>query len=393
MLSSRSMLTLARFGVGICLATVLAMALSGCEEAENSYVAPAPPSVTVAKPTQRPVTEYLSLTGTVEAKRTVEVRARVQGFLEAVAFSEATEVAVGDLLYKIDPRPYQAQVKKAKADIARKQAELTAAQANYNRISRLFRRKAAPRVDLDKTRASRDIARAEVAAAKAALDEASLNLEFTEIKAPISGRVGRNLVDAGNLVGAGENTHLTTIVQYDPIWVYFSLDERELVRLMQVSNQNGGSAEKEGTPGQRGKIQMGIAGVEGYPFEGQLDFVDQGVDPETGTFLLRGIFPNPKPHAILPGMFARVRAPLQTRDDALVLPASAIGSDQSGRFVLTVNSENVVERKSVKIGALIENERVIEKGITADDQIVVNGLLRARPGAQVKPTLQLPSGS
>ena len=369
--------------VALALAGVLIGILIGGCESPNEYVPPPPPAVTVSQPVQRAVTDYLEFTGTTQAAQLVEIRARVQGFLQSVHFDSGTDVEKGDLLYVIDPRPFQAQLDKAQAELSRKQAAFERAQANYQRTETLYQQQAAPEVEFVEAKAARDTAQADVAAAQAVLEEVSLNLSFTRIHAPIRGRVGRNLVSEGNLVGAGERTHLTTVVQYDPIWAYFSLDERNLLSLMKRNREqpNQGGREQQ-------DIHLGLANEAGYPHQGRLDFADLGVDPKTGTFLLRARFPNPAPHVILPGMFVRVRAPVAEREAALLMSERALGTDQSGHYVLVVNEQNVVEYRPVKIGARVDRMRVIEEGLQPNDWVVVKGLLRARPGAAVTPSRQ-----
>ncbi len=372
--------------VALVLVSMLTgMTISACKPS-NEFVPPPPPAVTVSQPVQREVTDYLEFTGNTQAVQHVEIRARVQGFLESVHFEAATDVKKGDLLYVIDPRPFKAQVNKATADLRRKQAEYTLAKENYQRLETLYKQKATPRADFVQARASRDTALADIAATKAVLEEAKLNLGYTEVRAPINGRVGRNLVSVGNLVGSGESTHLTTLVQFDPIWAYFSLNERDLLYLRQQHQERQVKAPEKQE--ERGLIRLGLANQDDYPHEGRIDFVDQGVDPNTGTFLLRGSFANPDPHVILPGMFVRIRAPMNKRGGALLISERALGADQGGRYVLVVNKENVVEHRAVEVGALIDQMRVIEKGLQPDDWVVVKGLLRARPGATVSPQRQ-----
>ena len=315
--------------------------MGACNPPNTSYAPPPPPTVTVSQPIQREVTNYLEFTGNTQAVERVEVRARVQGFLESVHFEASTPVNKGDLLYVIDPRTFQAQVNKASANLSRKQAEYALANENYQRIANLYKQKAAPKADFVQAKAARDTTLADVSAAKAVLEEAKLNLSYTKVRAPISGQVGRNLVSVGNLVGVGDKTHLTTIVQYDPIWAYFSLNERELLRIRQKALEN--PAKSEDNQAQQHVIYLGLANEDDYPHEGRIDFYDQGVDPDTGTILLRGAFANPEPHPILPGMFVRIRAPNDKQENALLITEQALGADQRGRFVLVVNADNVVE--------------------------------------------------
>ncbi|MEE8302808.1 MAG: efflux RND transporter periplasmic adaptor subunit [Candidatus Tectomicrobia bacterium] len=369
----------------VLMSTLTGMMIGGCQPS-NDYVAPPPPTVTVSQPVQRDVTDYLEFTGNTQAVKTVEIRARVKGFLQSVHFEAGTNVKKGDLLYVIDPRLFQAQVNKAQAELSRKQAELELAQANYKRVETLYQQQAAPEVDFVQAKANRDMGQADVAAAQASVEEVKLDLSFTQIRAPISGRVGRNLVSEGNLVGSNENTHLTTLIQYDPIRVFFSLNERDLLYFMQQDREQQGEGKQKQNGG--GVIHLGLANEAGYPHTGQIDFADLGVDPNTGTFLLRGRFANPAPHPILPGMFVRLRAPIAARDAALLVTERALGTDQSGHYVLVVNEKNVVEYRPIKVGALIDRMRVIDEGLQPGDWVVVNGLLRARPGATVTPKRQ-----
>jgi len=363
---------------------LLGVTMLGDKESTGAYVAPPPPVVTVSQPVQRDITEYLEFTGNTEAVRRVEVRARVEGFLLSDHFPPSADVQEGDLLYTIDPRPFEAKLEQALADVSRKQAALDLAESDFQRSETLFDQGATPEAEFVKAKAARGTAVADLRGAKASLAEAELNLSFTEIRAPISGRVGRGLVGIGNLVGANESTHLTTLVQYDPIRAYFSLSEQEILRLMARNEDQGDGAGDEGTD----VIHLGLANEPGFPHEGHVDFIDQGVDPETGTLLLRGSFPNPEPHKILPGMFVRIRAPVGEHPGALLIPERALGSDQSGRYVYVVNKENEVELRPVQLGASIDGLRIIDKGLEPDDWIVVKGLLRARPGAIVDPQRQ-----
>jgi RND family efflux transporter MFP subunit len=360
------------------------ISLFACDSG-NQYAPPPPPTVTVSQPVQRDVTDYLEVTGNTQAVQRVEVRARVKGFLQSIHFTEGALVNEGDLLYTIEDGIYKAQVDKARADLTNRQVTLRLADMDFKRIENLYKKGASPKAKYDQAKAARDAAQADVMAAKAVLDDAELSLSFTKVRAPIRARAGRNLVSVGNLVGAGENTHLTTLVQYDPIWAYFSLNEQELLQLMKLyRNKNGG----QNQPAQPSAIHLALAGEEGYPHEGQLDFIDQGLDPSTGTFLLRGSFENPKPHKILPGMFARIRLPVEKRLGALLITERALSSDQGGRYVLVVNGKNLVERRPVKTGATVDGMRVITQGLKPDDWVVVKGLLRARPGLTVKPVRQ-----
>ncbi len=356
--------------------------LPGCGE-RNQYVEPPPPGVTVSKPLQMDVVDYLEFTGTTQSVDTVDIRARVQGFLQNVFFKDGANVNKDDLLYIIDPRTYQAAVDKARADLDNRRAQLEKTEIEYQRNVRLYKENAASQRDLDNSKANRDSAKAAVAAATAALEEAQINLGYTTIRAPIEGRIGRSLVDVGNLVGAGEYTLLATIKDYDPIYAFFTISERELLRIMKMQREEG-KIKDEYRP-ELIPVELGLSNESGYPHKGTLDFADLGVDPSTGTILMRGIFPNPDPYVLLPGLFVRLRLPIGLVRDALLVTDRALGADQQGKYLLVVNQDHVVEYRPVKTGPLVNGMRVIEEGLKADEWVVVNGIQRARPGAKVNP--------
>jgi len=373
------------------IATILLVALIfvACDQ-RNEYVEPPPPKVTVAKPLQQEVTDYLEFTGTTQAFEEVEVRARVAGFLQSMEFTPGTDVEKGDLLFVIDPREYQAELNAADAELSSAEAQLKRAKIEFERAEKLFKQKAGAETDVVKWRGQRDVASADVLRAKAKVEKASLNLSYTKVEAPISGRVSRNLMDLGNLVGEGEPTLLTTVTRYDPIYAYFNLNERDLLKVMAMNRkalqEKGLDAAED--PEIKADIQvfLAIANEEGYPHQGKLDFAESVVDKDTGTLQLRGVFPNPgKMPVLIPGLFVRLRIPVEKRENALLVTEPAIGSDQSGRYLLAVNSENTVEKKPIRMGQLVDGLRVIEEGLRPDDRVVVSGLQRARPGAKVDP--------
>jgi RND family efflux transporter MFP subunit len=354
--------------------------LAGCGE-QNTYAPPPPPEVTVARPVQQDVMEYTEGTGTTEATESVEIRARVQGWLQKINFKPGTQVNKGDLLFVIDPREYKAALDGAQAELASKKAALDLAQFNHKRMQDLVKKNAAAELEITKAKADWDAAVAAVSAAEAAVAQAKLDHDFTQIRAPISGRISRNLVDVGNLVGAGEATLLTTIVNDDPIYAYINVSERALLKYLQTD-----AARKERVA-RKGKelMELGVSGEEGFPHKGNFDWADNRVDPGTGTIRVRGVFPNPD-GTLVPGLFARIRAPREILKDALLVTERALGADQRGRYLLVVNSQNVVEYRPVKVGASVDGMRVVEQGIRPGEWVVVNGLQRARPGAKVKPT-------
>jgi len=363
--------------------------LAGCEQA-NVYAPPPPPKVSVATPLQQGVTEYLEFTGTTRAVASVEIRARVAGFLDSMHFTPGTGVEMGALLFTIDPREYEAELAAAEAEREAAEAQLKRAETEYARSQRLYKQKAGSEADVVKWLGERDVAKAAVLRAEAKLERARLDLSFTEVTTPLSGRVSRNLVDPGNLVGEGEPTLLTTVTDFNPMQVYFSLNERDLLRAYELYRgrveQKGYDPSEESDRRADIRLYMGLATEQGYPHEGTLDFAESEVDTSTGTMQLRGVFANDEtPPVLLPGLFARVRMPIQELPEALLVSERAIGSDQGGRYLLVVNSENLVERRPIRQGQLEDGMRVIKEGLLAGDRVIVAGIQRARPGAKVEP--------
>ncbi len=357
--------------------------LLACEE-ENTYVPPPLPKVTVATPLIEEVTEYLEFTGTTAPYAQVEVSARVPGILTGMHFEPGTPVNAGDLLFTIDPVEYEALVKAAEAELAQAEARQTEAAKSLERSESLIQRGNISQAKLDEAQANFLSAKAEVLIRKANLTSAKIDLGYTEVTAPISGRVGRNLVDVGNLVGQGETTLLTDITTYDPIYVYFDLNERDLLRVMSMNLDKG---DDEGRAGKRKSrlLELGLANETGYPHKGFSDFAESQVDPETGTLRVRGVFDNPgQQPSLIPGLFVRIRAPIAERPDMPLVAERAIAFDQSGRYVLVVNADNVVEKRPVVLGPTVEGLMAIESGVVAGERIVVNGLQRAREGIEVE---------
>lgn len=371
---------------GVCL-IVAVLFFSGCSR-QNEFAAPPPMSVTVSKPVQKTVTDYAEYTGTIEAVEAVDVRARVEGYLETVRFKEGGRVKHGDLLFTIDPKPFQAKLDEARAELVRRQAELKHTEATVQKKEQAFKANAVSEIELIQARTEYEVTKASIQAALAAIQTAELNLSYTKIHAPVGGRISRNLVDAGNLVGASERTLLATIVNDDPVYVYFNMNERDLLNFPLGGNPGESPANGNG----RMQVFLGLSNQEGYPFEGRIDYMDNRLSSSTGTMQLRGVFSN-RERRLLPGLFARVRVPVAQRENALLVPDSAIGSDQRGDYLLLVNAQNVVEYRPVVAGALIGNDRVIESGISPGDRPIVSGLQRARPGLPVNPTETPPPGS
>lgn len=363
----------------ILILACLAVVAGGCSS-PNVYQPPPPPKVVVASPVIRTVTDYLEETGTTAAMERVEIRARVSGFLQQIEFEEGKLVEAGQTLYRIQPEEYEAKLAAAEAELAANQAALDLAAADLRREEELRKREASTEADIDLARAKRDAARAALDAAVAARDQAQLDLNYTNVTTPIAGRVERTLVKQGNLVGGSDATHLTTVVQYDPIHVYFSISERALLMAMaDTEPEDGTQRDLSSIP-----AELRRSTDADYQFEGHLDYADLGVDESTGTFLIRATFPNPD-RRLFPGLFVRIRVPLGTTENAVLIPERAVGADQVGRFVLITGPENVVERREVSLGARQGELVIVREGLTGDERVIVDGLLKARPGSEVEP--------
>jgi RND family efflux transporter MFP subunit len=353
----------------------------------NVYAPPPPPQVTVIPPVRQMVVDYLEYTGNTQAINTVQLQARVQGFLEKVYFKDGDVVKKGQLLFLIQQNTYQAQLEQAEAQVLQQKANYDHAVIETARYTKLVKQRAAAQTDLDNWRFQRDAYKAAMLAAQAARDLAQLNLSYTRVVAPFNGRIDRRLKDPGNLVGAGEFTPLADINQIDPIYVYFTISEMDLLRLMNTSQGLMARVNAGKFP-----VAIGLADDKGFPYEGSLDFAAITLDPNTGTLLLRGIFQNPD-NKLIPGLFARVRIPLSQKRESILVPQVALGYDQQGPYVLLVNDKNVVERRPVKTGSPVDNLRVVEEGLTGDEWVITTNLIRAIPGRPVKPERQEPGAS
>jgi RND family efflux transporter MFP subunit len=361
----------------------------GCEET-NTYVEPPPPKVTIAQPLVQEITDFLEFTGTTHASEKVNITARVSGILQSMHFEPGTVVDKDQLLFVIDPSEYEADLQAAKAELASARAELKRAETEYQRSQKLYKKNAGSESDVVKWRGEMEVANASIQRAQAKVVRAELTLSYTQVKAPIRGRVGRDLVDVGNLVGEGEATVLTDLTQYNPMYAYFDLNERDLLTVMSLYRKKleDKGIDPRDEPSTRADISLylGLANEEGYPHEGLYDYGDSDLDTGTGTVQLRGVFENTDiPPRLLPGLFARIRMPITTRQDMPLITEEAIAADQSGRFVLVVNKENIVEKRNIRFGQLIDGMRVIEEGIKNDDWIIVKGVQRVRTGSKVDP--------
>ncbi len=362
---------------------LLLLALSACDQGKNTYVPPPPPQVTIAHPLRQPVTDYLKQTGTASAVASVTLVARVPGYLQSMSFTDGSMVDKGKLLFVIEQAPYKANLDLAEATLAQQQAQLTRAGEEYDRQLRLVKQSAGSQANVEKWLAERNSAAAAVDEAKANIEIAQINLGYTEVKAPFRGRIGRHLVDAGNLVGSPTPTSLAVIDEIQPIYVYFNLDESTVLRIRAAMRARGlGPSDIDKVP-----VYVGLQNEDGYPHEGKLDFVATGIDTSTGTLQVRALLPNDD-RAILPGMFVRVHVPVERDKDSLLVSNRLLAVDQTGTYLLVVNTQDVVEQRTVEIGALVDGNRVITKGLQADDWVVVEGIQRAAPGTKVSVTRQ-----
>jgi RND family efflux transporter MFP subunit len=362
----------------------LLVMLNGCGRAESSSVpaAPSAPPVTVAGAVAGQVKDWDEFTGRFEAIEHVELRPRVSGYVERVAFTEGGEVRKGDLLFAIDPRPYQAELEHAQADLtlAKARSELAASQSA--RAQRLLAAHAISQEEGDQRVSEESQSSATIAAAQAALDTARLNLEFTRVTSPINGRVSRAIVTAGNYVTAGA-TVLTSVVSLDPIYVSFDGDEQRYLRYQQKAIVAGRDA---------AAVQVGLEGESGFPHSGHINFVDNAIDTATGTIHLRAVLDNAD-RRLVPGLMARVRLPGSADYAAVLVPDDAIATDQDRRYVLVVAADGTVEYRPVELGAISDGLRVVRSGLKVGEQVIISGLARARPGSKVTPQTSTPPAS
>ena len=414
----------------LCLATLLVNVAGGCGQ-NNQYVEPDRPEVSVTVPVRRSVTSYLDYTGTTQAVARIDLRARVRGFLREKLFKEGADVKAGQLLLVIDEETFQIRLEQALAkqeeaesalkkaeesktiEVAQAQLELDLSQLALARLDEartreLLNRRAGAKEELDKAEATRKKIEAQIKAdranleqieanyainimtaksglrgAKAEVRNAQIDLGYCRITAPIDGRISRSEVDVGNYVGDGFATVLATIVKTDPVRAFINVSEIDLLRIDRMSRQGKRADFRNAAL----PMEMALADETGYPHLGVADYTDPIVDAGTGTVRIRGVFPNPD-GAIVPGLFVRVRLPLEIRENALLVPSRALGSDQSGEYLLVVGKDNVVQRRGVKVGTEVDGMRVVDGEIGPNDKVVVDGLLQARPGTSVVPKPQ-----
>lgn len=370
---------------GFALAATLA--LVGCAEGPPAMPPPPPPEVEVAVPVHQEIRDYEDFTGQTEAVSSIDIHARVTGYLTAVHFEHGAEVKEGDLLFEIDPPHYQAEADRAAGVLAQAESRHKRLQLDFDRTAKLHAQGNLTQAQYDL--AASDLAESEAAAqsARATLKMANVNLGYTRVTAPISGRVSEPFIDPGNLCRSNE-TLLTRIVAQDPMWVYFDLDERTLLRLRRLEQPASlGSPEVAAKPvASETKVYIGLADEQGYPHEGKLDFEDNRVDASTGTLRVRAVFPNAQ-RLLSPGLFVRVRVPIGDPYRALLIPELALGTDQGQKFVYVVNDQNEVSYRRVTVGKLHEGLRVISDGLAPEERVVVVGLQRVMPGIKVNAKL------
>ena len=343
--------------------------------------APPPPKVKVTQPVVRDTMEWDEFTARLDAVDSVEVRPRVSGYLQAVHFADGALVKKGELLFTIDPRPYDAVLRRAMADLSLATSRLALAQKNAARAGDLLKSHAISQEEADIRDSNRRQAEASVEEAQAAVEAARLDVEFTRVTAPVAGRVGRKLVTEGNLISGGvgtQSTLLTTIVSLDPIYAYFEADEGSVLKYSRLAATGQRPSSRE----YKNPVHVGLADEEGFPHDGVMDFVDNQVDRGTGTVVARAVLPNPDLR-LLPGLFARLQLPGSGQYRAILIPDEAVGSDQSQKFVYVVDAESKAQYRPVKIGPLIDGLRVVREGLGPEDRVIVAGIQRVRPGLVV----------
>ena len=365
---------------------VLLTLLSGCKPKQQ--VAPPPPEVSIVQPVLKEVTEWDDFTGRLEPIKSVEVRARVSGYLDSIHFKDGQVVKTGDLLFVIDPRPYEAEAQRARANLKRAEAQRNLALQNLQRAEKLMQGSTIAQEQYDTRRNEYEISAANLLEAQAATKASELNLEFTQIKAPIDGRISRRYADEGNFVtgGSAQSTLLTTIVPFNPLYATFDADERMVLKYTRLDLSGQRTTSREAA----NPVRIALADEKDFSHEGKMDFVDNRLDPETGTLRGRALVDN-SDGLLTPGLFVRIQLKGRGPYEALLIPDEAIGTDQSRRFVMVVDKEGLAQRRFVTTGRLHEGLRAVEEGLTAEDRVIVDGLLRVRPGMPVKLKEALPS--
>jgi multidrug efflux system membrane fusion protein len=361
------------------LMAFLANLVAGCDGKSVDKAAPPPPSVTVSPPLEKTITEWDEYTGRFVAVAAVEVRARVSGFINSINFVDGQIVKQGDLLFVIDPRPYTIAVEVAKGDLERARAKLEIATLDVERATPLIRSQTLTEREFDTRRSTQRDAAGSVASSEAALKQAALNLEWTEVRAPIAGRISDRRVDAGNLITGGQTgaTDLTAIVSIDPIYFVFDASEADFLRYLRLAAAGARPSSRD----VQNPVSVRLADETEFKHQGRMDFVDNVVNPKTGTMRGRAVFDN-KDGLLTPGFFGRLRL-FGGEHAALLIPDGAIASDQASKIVFTVADDGTVGTKRVEIGPMLDGSRIVRSGLAPSDRIVVDGLQRARPGQKV----------
>lgn len=368
-----------RVAAAMAFTAASTLVLVSCGQ-QNTYVPPPPPKVTVSEPVRQAVTVYMELTGNTAAINSVDLEARVEGYLQKIQYVDGALVKKGAPLFQLQSDNYQAQLDQMKGTLASQQATLANAQSDYDRQSTLGKQAFASQANVEDSLTKLNTAKAEVTVAQANISLATITLGYTQVSAPFDGIVTRHLIDPGALVGLGGPTKLATIVQMDPIYTYFNVSEQQVLRIKQgLAARNRTIRDIHDVP-----VEIGLQTEEGYPHAGVIDYISPTLESSTGTLQVRGIFKNEN-LALLPGLFARVRVAVDKRPDAILVDDTAIGTNQLGSYVLVVGKDNLVEQRQVKTGPLEGQLRVIESGINADELVVVGGNQRAVPGNKVDP--------
>lgn len=363
-----------------------ALLAAGCGKKEAA--APAVPVVQVAKPVVKGVSRSSEFTTRIEAFESVDIRAKVSGYLTEIKFKDGQKVNVGDVLFVIDPRPFQAEMDKATGNLEKIESELKLAATNAERAEKLLKDQVVSKLEYDQIMTKFGEAKAGKASAEAAVEAARLNVEYSRVTAPLAGTVGKTAISAGNLIEAGKDV-LTTIVSSDKVYASFDVDERSLVeaRRRRVELDKAGAATSNAVT-----VALALSDEKVFTHRGEIDFIDNQVNTATGTIRVRGVFPNPD-GLLTPGLFARVRLASTVERDALLIPEKAIGTDQGEKFVYVVNAQDTVEFRKVKVGALEDGLRIITEGLQPEDRVITEGLLRVRPGAPVKVAAEAAGGN
>jgi RND family efflux transporter MFP subunit len=371
--------------VGIILPAVLATLLAACSKAPQQAGPPPATEVSVAVVTERDITEWDEYTGRLEAVNTVEIRPQVSGVLQTVAFAEGKEVQKGELLFQIDPRPFQAELERAQAELEKARTASELAATDLARVEKLLASRAVSREEHDQRVAANRSAAAAVRAAEAAVEVVRLNLGYTRIVSPVAGRIGRAEVTPGNLVAGGPGaaaTRLAVVVSLQPMYAYFEAAEQDYLKYMDLARTGARQLSRD----VKNPVRMAVGNETEFRHEGYMDFVDNRVQSGTGTLLGRAVFPNPDRH-LTPGMFVRVRLLGRPTYKGLLINDRAISTDQDRRYVLLVAEGDKLEYRAVTLGPVVDGLRVVRDGLKANDRIVVNGLQRVRPGMPIKPVI------